>query len=104
MRRRGRLAVGETRGSEGSSGRLKQEAPEEEYAQDNGKRDDDDLDESQSHSRFLRIVRLPLVQERHFIGAFGGVSTFVRFIKTVRKIPSSEFQVSSSKFQDKIQS
>ena len=48
---RGRRAVGLTRGSEGSSRRLKQEAAEEEYAQDDGKRDDDYLDES--HSRFL---------------------------------------------------
>ena len=39
------------RGSEGSSGGLEKEAAEEEYAQDDGKRDDDELDES--HSRFL---------------------------------------------------
>jgi hypothetical protein len=35
---------------------LEQEAPEEENAQDDGKRDDDDLDES--HSRFLTLKAL----------------------------------------------
>jgi hypothetical protein len=32
---------------------LKQEAPEEQYTQDNGKSDDDDFDET--HSRFLKV-------------------------------------------------
>jgi hypothetical protein len=35
--------------------RLEHEAPEEEYANDEGERDDNYLDESQSHSRFLRL-------------------------------------------------
>ncbi|HYY99801.1 MAG TPA: hypothetical protein VE642_14475 [Pyrinomonadaceae bacterium] len=57
------------------AGHLEQEAAEEEYAQDDGKRDDYDLDESQSHSRFLTVERLPFAREGHFIGAFGGMST-----------------------------
>ena len=44
-----------------AAARLKQEASKEDNAQDDGKRDDDDLDES--HSRVLNVKALSLVRE-----------------------------------------
>ena len=48
------------RRNEFHAARLKQEASQKQDAQDDGKRDDDDLDES--HSRFLKVDRLRLVR------------------------------------------
>jgi hypothetical protein len=47
-----------------AAARLKQEAPEEENAQDDGKRDDDYLDES--HSRFLTVSSACALFEKAF--------------------------------------
>ena len=59
-----------------SSGRLKQEASEEEKADDDGERDENDFDESETHGRILRVCAPLLVQGRHSIGAWSDVSTF----------------------------
>ena len=48
------------RRNESHAARLKQEASQKQDAQDDGERDDDDLDES--HSRFLKVDRLRLVR------------------------------------------
>ena len=47
-----------------AAARLKQEAPEKENAQDDGKRDDDYLDES--HSRFLAVSSACALFEKAF--------------------------------------
>ena len=69
---------------------LEQEAPEEENAQDDGKRDDDDLDES--HSRFLTLKALAPCSSGHFIGARSGVSTPASSLKDRPRCPFSSRQ------------
>jgi len=76
-----------------AAARLKQEAPQKEETQDDGERNDDDLDES--HRRFLTVKAFAPCSRKDFIGAASDVSTsdaclvkacsVVIFKKTVRE-------------------
>ena len=89
-----------------AAARLKQEAPEEENAQDDGKRDDDYLDES--HSRFLTVSSACALFEKAFYRrarrcvnvCFPGVRAALDavFIKTIRRRGGVGFVLMSVRF------